>query len=66
MLIFICMDEKKSEYYDKLQTYIDKVKELKEWIHNSEDEETIGYLRLEIDKQLGDMKILISENTKKK
>lgn len=60
------MDEKKSEYYDKLQTYIDKVKELKEWIHNSEDEETIGYLRLEIDKQLGDMKILISENTKKK
>jgi hypothetical protein len=60
------MDKKRTEYYDKLQTYIDKVKELKEWIHSTEDNETKGYLRLEIDKQLTDMKVLISENAKKK
>ena len=60
------MDKKRTEYYDKLQTYIDKVKELKEWMHSTEDSETKGYLRLEIDKQLTDMKVLISENAKKK
>lgn len=60
------MDEKRTEYYDKLQTYIDKVKELKEWMRSTDDDETIGYLRLEIDKQLADMKILISENATKK
>jgi hypothetical protein len=60
------MDKKRTEYYDKLQIYIDKVKELKEWLHSTEDNETKGYLRLEIDKQLTDMKVLISENAKKK
>jgi hypothetical protein len=60
------MDKKRTEYYDKLQTYIDKVKELKEWMHSTKDNETKGYLRLEIDKQLTDMKVLISENAKKK
>lgn len=47
-----------TEYNQKLQSYIDKIKELKEWLHSSEDEETKKYLQLEIDKQLLDMKDL--------
>lgn len=43
---------KENNYYKILQNYIDKVKELKKWLHKSEDEETNEYLNLEIKKQI--------------
>ena len=47
-----------NEYNQKLQSYIEKIKELKEWLHSSNDDETKAYLEMEIDKQLKEMKSL--------
>jgi hypothetical protein len=58
--------ENSDQYYEKLQTYIKKIKSLKEWLYSDDDLETKGYLQKEIDKQLNEMRLLISENTKKK
>ena len=58
--------ENSDQYYEKLQTYINKIKSLKEWLYSDDDLETKGYLQKEIDKQLNEMRLLISENTKKK
>ena len=51
----------KEEYYKLLQTYVDKVKELKEWLHSSEDTETKQYLQMEIEKQLTEMKEAVNK-----
>jgi hypothetical protein len=47
-----------NDYNQQLQSYIDKIKSLKEWLHSSVDEETKKYLQLEIDKKLQEMKLL--------
>lgn len=52
-------DEK--TYYQKLQEYTDKVKELKDWKLSSDDEETKMYLSLAIEKVLSEMKELMNE-----
>lgn len=53
--------ENKEEYNKKLQQYVDKIKELKSWKNKSDDDETKGYLTLEIDKLLREMKELVNE-----
>jgi len=46
----------KENYNEILQSYIDKIKTLKEWLHSSDDNETKEYLQLEINKKLEEMK----------
>lgn len=53
----------KTEYYIELQRLTDKVKDLKGQITNSEDDESIYYLRKAVDKYLEDMRLLIKENS---
>jgi len=45
-----------SDYYKVLQNYIDNIERLKEWLHKTDDDETIKYLNLEIDKQINKMR----------
>ena len=52
---------KKDDYYKDLQYYVDKVKGLKQWKSDSDDEETKHYLTLEIEKLLAEMKDLVSK-----
>jgi hypothetical protein len=59
------MSENDDKYYKDLQWYVDKVKELKEWKNRSKDEETIGYLKLEIEKLLSKMNDLVSKRNDK-
>jgi hypothetical protein len=49
-----------------LQWYVEKVKELKEWKSRSDDEETIGYLKLEIDKLLSKMNDMLNRDNDKR
>lgn len=51
----------REEYYNTVQSYVDKIKELKSWLHSSEDDETKSYLQLEIDKQFKEMKKIVNE-----
>lgn len=56
-------DEKMSDkktYFQKLQDYTDKIKELKDWKSSSDDEETKHYLSLAIEKLLSEMKELMT------
>jgi hypothetical protein len=55
------MLHEEDNYYENLQRYVDKVKELKEWKNHSKDAETIGYLKLEIEKLLSEMNDLVSK-----
>lgn len=55
------MLHEEDNYYEILQGYVDKVKELKEWKNRSKDAETIGYLKLEIEKLLSEMNDLVSK-----
>jgi hypothetical protein len=52
------------EYYSKLQTMVDKAKEIKAWIIKTDDDETIGYLRSALEVLYGDMRNLMTERTK--
>jgi hypothetical protein len=63
-LIFIGMESK--EYYIKLQVMVDKAKELKGWISDSDDDETIEYLRAALELLYSDMRELIKERDSKK
>lgn len=49
-----------------LQWYVEKVRELKEWKSRSDDEETKGYLKLEIEKLLSEMNKMLSRHDKKR
>jgi hypothetical protein len=51
----------REEYYKTVQSYIDKIKDLKSWLSETEDDETKTYLQLEIDKQLTEMKKIVNE-----
>lgn len=67
-MIFIkktVMSISKKEYHEKLQKFVDKVRELKEWKNTSDDPETIYYLQEEINNILFKMRELISERDKK-
>jgi len=54
------------EYYIKLQVMVDKAKELKGWIADSDDDETIEYLRAALELLYSDMRELIKERDSKK
>ncbi len=58
------MSKKRDKYYNDLQYYVDKVKELKKWKASSDDEETKYYLQMEIEKLLIEMKDLVDKNNK--
>jgi len=57
-------DNNEDNYYEELQRYVDKVKELKEWKNRSTDAETIGYLKLEIEKLLSEMNDMVSNRNR--
>ncbi len=50
------------KYYTDLQVMVDKAKDLKTKISKSDDDETIGYLKLALDIVYEDMRKLIKEN----
>lgn len=50
------------KYYTDLQVMVDKAKDLKAKISKSDDDETIGYLKLALDIVYEDMRKLIKEN----
>ena len=52
------------EYYSKLQTMVDKAKEIKALIIKTDDDETIGYLRSALEVLYEDMRNLMTERTK--
>ena len=58
------MSEKDKKYHEKLQSYIDKIKELKDWKSRSTDKETTFYLKKAIEKLLSEMNDLVSKKNK--
>jgi hypothetical protein len=53
-------------YYDKLQSMVDKAKELKQKIELNQDSEAKGYLRLALEVLYTDMRELIKERDSKR
>ena len=54
----------KETYYIKLQSLVDKVKNLKSEIEKSNDDEKIGYLRLAIEQIYVDIRDLMETHKK--